>query len=186
MNKKLLVSILLFIFIFFLGILAKETDTEQKQTDVDKTKIVEEWQTDPDAFARLFFGDDLSWELAKKRKPGGAFCSDEVTKAILGAQVEWHGLVGNASSNAWAQLYGSPLEIRVLFGPEKKYLIHITGSRREGEKEVDWKEMVKNIKPGTKVRVKLKISRKPVAAIAKNRIYFIMLDGEALEIYPIN
>ena len=83
MKKKLLVSILLCLFIFFLGVLAKESDAEQKQTDVDKTKIVEEWQTDPDAFARLFFGDDLSWELAKKRKPGGAFCSDEVTKAIF-------------------------------------------------------------------------------------------------------
>lgn len=60
MNKKLLVSIFLCFFAFSLCILAKETDTVQKQTDVDKTKIVEEWQAKPEAFAKLFFGDDLS------------------------------------------------------------------------------------------------------------------------------
>jgi hypothetical protein len=156
-----------------------------REREIPKTSINKDWQTDPDAFARLFFGNDLSKEFAEKRTPGGVFCSDEVLNAIVGAQIEWSGVVDTASLEAWVQIFGSPLEIRVMFGPEKMSLIHITGSRREGEQEIDWKEMVERIEPGTNVRVKMEISREPVAVVAQGGLYCIMLEGKELEIHPI-
>lgn len=79
-----------FLFFMCLAVLTSASYGQQKetQTDVDKTKIVEKWQTDPEEFAKLFFGNDLS-----KRSPGMGTTLEETHKSVIekvrGSYVEW-------------------------------------------------------------------------------------------------
>jgi hypothetical protein len=179
-----LTTLISFAVLFFINL--GQSYAQESESDDSVKILVEEWQTNPEAFAKLFFGDDLSRELATTKEPGVVHHRDEVTESVVGAQVEWSGIVDKASLQAWAQIYGSPLEIRVLFGPEKKQFIHITGSNSSLGVEIDWKDMVKNIKPGTNVRVKMKIAGEPIAAVSEDRFCFIMVRGNELELHPIN
>lgn len=157
MNKKLPVSILLCLFIFFLGILAKETDIEQKQADVDKTKIVEEWQTNPEAFAKLFFGDDLS-----KRSPGRGTTLEETHKPVIekvsGSYVEWPVTYGiwhywlNSGERARAQ-WTDNTSLSVPIGSDGSGWIHMPlCTFNVSDKEATW-----GIPPQSEVQLKMRL-----------------------------
>jgi hypothetical protein len=186
MNKKLLVSVILCVFIFLLGILAKETDTEQKQADVDKTKIVEEWQTNPEAFVKLFYGDDLS--KRSPRKEMTRLGEKLITDKVIGSHVEWPVTFG--ISPVWLAL-GEELNRK--FGTDNLGLFYIIGpdfsgwmdledsSRHEGTKEITWKQMTWGIPPQSSVLVKMKIEWAS-ASIWKNGMLMIYVRGSEVEI----
>lgn len=189
MNKKLLVSILLCLFIFFLGILAKETDTEQKQADVDKTKIVEEWQTNPEALVKLFYGDDLS-----RRPPGKELIwlsnttKKSITDKVKGSYVEWPVTFG--ISPVWLaipertrrELGYDNLGLYYIIGPNFSGWMDIFDSyRNEGTRKITWEQMTWGIPPQSSVLVKMKIEWVS-ASIWKNGMLMMNVRGNELEI----
>lgn len=184
MNKKLLLSVFLCFFIFLFGILAKESVAEQKQTDVDKTKIVEEWQTNPEAFAKLIFGDDLSVRSPRSK----VTWLTQKTEKLKGYHVEWTLKFG--ISPTWFSL---PEEFRrkskignmgvyYLIGPDVSGWIGLrSGSRLEGTQEITWEQMTWGIPPQSEVHLKMKL-KSVGAVIMKNGRLVIWVGGSELEI----
>lgn len=188
MNKKLPVSMLLCFFVFLLGILAKETDTEQKQTDVDKTKIVEEWQTNPEAFAKLIFGDDLS--VRSSRKEATVVREKSIMDKVKGSYVEWPLTFGinpmwlgmsERSRRTFSSITDN-MAIYTLIGSKMSGWIGLlTGYRHEGTQKIVWRQMTGGIPPQSDVLLKMKL--KSVAPIImKDGMLLIYVDGIELEI----
>jgi len=185
MNKKLLISVFLCFFVFFMGLLARETETEQKQTDVDKTKIVEEWQTDPEAFAKLFFENDLSLRPKRNESTILRKTKESIIEKVDGYHLKWPATFG--INPGWLGMtpqgreelskIGDNMALYVLIGPDVTGWIWITPDL--GPQEVEkWSW---GIPPESSVQVKLKITR-VIPMIMKNGMLVIYLDGGELGI----
>jgi len=185
MNKKLLISVFLCFFVFFMGLLARETETEQKQTDVDKTKIVEEWQTDPEAFAKLFFENDLSLRPKRNESTILRKTKESIIEKVDGYHLKWPATFG--INPGWLGMtpqgreelskIGDNMALYVLIGPDVSGWIWITPDL--GPQEVEkWSW---GIPPESSVQVKLKITR-VIPMIMKNGMLVIYLDGGELGI----
>lgn len=185
MNKKLLISVFLCFFVFFMGLLAGETEAEQKQTDVDKTKIVEEWQTDPEAFAKLFFENDLSLRPKRNESTILRKTKESIIGKVNGYHLKWPATFG--INPGWLGMapegreelskIGDNMALYVLIGPDVSGWIWITPDL--GPQEVgQWSW---GIPPKSDVQVKLKITG-AIPMIMKNGMLVIYLDGSELEI----
>jgi len=186
LKKELLFSLPICFCIFLLGLSAKETDIEQKQTNVDKTKIVEEWQTNPESFIKLFLGDNLS-----KRSPTkeATFLRDKsIMDKVIGSHVEWPVTFG-----IWPGWFALPekenrefgldnLGLFYLIGPDVSGWMDVNDSyRQEGTKKITWKQMTWGIPPQSSVIVKTKIESVS-AIILKNGTFMFNVKGNELEI----
>jgi len=172
-------------FVFFMGLLARETETEQKQTDVDKTKIVEEWQTDPEAFAKLFFENDLSLRSKRKESTILRKTKASIIEKVDGYHLKWPvkfginpGWLGMApEGREELSKVGDNMALYILIGPDVTGWIWITPDL--GPQEVEkWSW---GIPPESSVQVKLKITR-VIPMIMKNGMLVIYLDGGELGI----
>ena len=157
----------------------------QKQTDVDKTKIVEEWQTDPEAFAKLFFEDDLS--LRSKRKEATFLRKEKesIIEMVNGYHLKWQATFGinpgwlGMSPEDRKQLskIGDNMALYAVIGPDISGWIWITPDL--GAEEVgrwSW-----GIPPKSDVHVKMKITR-VTPIIMKNGMLVIYLDASEVQI----
>lgn len=86
MNKRLF--ILMFFFPIMVLNMPRAQDIEQEQAETTKQLIVEEWQKNPDAFAKLFFGEDLSRRTRGRGKSLKDANKDTIDK-VRGSYVEW-------------------------------------------------------------------------------------------------
>jgi hypothetical protein len=185
MNKKLLISVFLCFFVFFMGLLARETETKQKQTDVDKTKIVEEWQTNPEAFAKLFFENDLSLRPKRKESTILRKTKESIIEKVNGYHLKWQAKFG--INPGWLGMppegreelskIGDNMALYVLIGPDVSGWIWITPDLKPQELE-QWSW---GIPPNSDIQVKLKITR-VIPIIMKNGMLVIYLYGSELEI----
>jgi len=168
-----------------MGLLARETETEQKQTDVDKTKIVEEWQTDPEAFAKLFFENDLSLRPKRNESTILRKTKESIIEKVDGYHLKWPATFG--INPGWLGMtpqgreelskIGDNMALYVLIGPDVSGWIWITPDL--GPQEVEkWSW---GIPPESSVQVKLKITR-VIPMIMKNGMLVIYLDGGELGI----
>ncbi len=188
MNKKLLVSILLCLFIFFLGILTKGIYSEQEQPDVDKTKIVEEWQTNPEAFVKLFYGDDLSKRSPSKEHRNLRDTKKSITDKVIGSHVEWPVTFGislvwlNIPEEKNREMGFDNLGLYYIIGPNFSGWMDIFDSyRNEGTRKITWEQMTWGIPPQSSVLVKMKIEWVS-ASIWKNGMLMMNVRGNELEI----
>ncbi len=148
-----------FLFFMCLAVLTSLSYGQQKetQTDVDKTKIVEKWQTDPEEFAKLFFGNDLS-----KRSPGRGTTLEETHKLVIenvrGSYVEWPVTYGiwhywlNSDERVQEQ-WTDNTSLSVPIGSDGSGWIHMPlCTFNVSDKEATW-----GIPPQSKVQLKMKL-----------------------------
>jgi hypothetical protein len=163
MNKKLLVSAFVCFSILFTSLFAGETGTEQEQKELIERKTVEEWQTNPEAFATLFLGDDLS-----ERSPDWVKSFEDRKESVIekveGSYVEWPMTFGISPvwvSTAEESRRNSGLDnlgIYHIFGPDFSGWISLgEGSRQEGTEQITWEQMTWGIPPQSSVLLKMKI-----------------------------
>lgn len=157
MYKKLLALVFFFFLIFYQSLFSQEIKTEDKQTELEKHKIVEEWQTNPQAFAKLFYGDDLS-----KRSPGRGTTLEETHKSVIekvrGSYVEWPVTYGiwhywlNSDERAQEQ-WTDNTSLSVPIGSDGSGWIHVPlCTVNVSDKEATW-----GIPPQTEVQLKMKL-----------------------------
>ncbi|MFC2173792.1 hypothetical protein ACFLU6_14365 [Acidobacteriota bacterium] len=145
------------------GLLAQETDKVETQLDTAKKEITEEWQTNPEAFAKLFYGDDLS--IRPKQKPSSLRkIKISVIEKVKGSYVEWPVTFG-----IWPVWRGLPEKMRrdhgannlglfYMIGPEPSGWMDLNDSyRQEGTRKIKWKQMTWGIPPQSIVHVKMKL-----------------------------
>ncbi len=194
MNKKLLIVVLVCIFVFLLGMLAKEPDTEHKQSDVKKHEVVKEWQTNPEAFAKLFFGDDLSVRSPRKKATFLRTAKKSIIDKVNGLHVEWPAKFG--INPGWLSMpeerrkelskISGNIAIYSLYRPDVTGWIWLMfGSRQEGTQEITWRQMTWGIPPQSDVRLKMKL-KNVVPIIMKNGMLVIYVEGSELEIETLS
>jgi hypothetical protein len=183
MKKNIFFFILIFFLILFQGLGAQETDKEQKQADTKKQEIKEEWQTNIEAFAKLFLGDDL-----KVRAPREKATILKENTEVIGARVEWTLTYGISPS--W---FGLPKEIQKksrignpciyhLIGPEVSgYLDLSDKSILEGPQKMTLRQMTWGLPPQCDVHVKMKLEDVS-AMILKNGMPYMTVEGTELEV----
>jgi hypothetical protein len=184
MKTKRILPMLVCMFVFLLNLFAVEANSERQQTDVKKKEIVYRWQTNPEEFAKFFFGDDLS--VRSPRKEPTIF--REKAKEIVGNYVEW--TVKFGISPTWLIMpkemqkkstRGNP-GIYYLIGPELSGWMELaSGSRLEGTQKITWEQMTWGMPPQCDVRLKMKIDG-VLAMILLNGMLHIGVEGSELEI----
>lgn len=165
-----------------------DTGTTEKQAS--NKQIDAKWRRDPEAFAKLFFGNDLSVRSRRKKITG--IEKPSVRKKVLGSYVEWP--VNYGISPGWLIIdergrkalsgIGGNIAIYAVFGPDETicsgWITLLSGSRQEQGQEIDWTDMTSGIPPQSDLLMKMKIkSVSPI--ILHNGILFILVDGSDLQ-----
>ncbi|MGB2863162.1 MAG: hypothetical protein WBC05_07530 [Sedimentisphaerales bacterium] len=155
---------------------------------LDEIKTDGNWQKDPEAFAKLFFGENLS--IRSRRSKATLIKKPKVSEMVKGSRVEWPATLG--ISPAWLgmeknerktldQIMGN-MAIYCPFGPDVTgwiWLMH--GSRREGTEEIEWWEMSWGIPPQSDVLLKMEIDSVR-SFIFKNGMLVMYVTGSDLQI----
>lgn len=157
MNRKLSALILFFFVLSLNNPRAQEFDQEQKQTETAKPVLVEEWQKNPEAFAELFFGEDLS----KRTRGRGTSLKDAkkgMIEKVSGSYVEWPATFGiwqywlNSPTGAQEQ-YTDNTSLYVPIGEAESGCIHIPLFAADvSDKKATW-----GIPPLSEVQLKMKL-----------------------------
>ena len=184
MRKRLLISAFLCFSVFISSLFAEETDTEQNQPGAKEQKIIEEWQTNPEAFAELFSTKRsfVSLTFLKDIRESGL-------EKVIGSYVEWPMTFG--ISPLWQ---GMTEEKRRGFGEDNLGVYHIIGpdfsgwiglggcSRQEGTEEITWEQMTWGIPPQSSVLVKMKIDNVMKVTLADDIQFISILSASEVEI----
>jgi hypothetical protein len=164
-------------------VFAGAADPGQQQENVKQITDTHKWQTDPQEFAKLIFGEDLSVRAPRD----SATVLREKAKEVIGYGVEW--TVTYGVSPAW---FGLPEEVRKqldlgnpgLFreiGLRVSGWMDLYGSRLEGTQKVTWNRMTWGIPPQSDVRLKMRIDG-VVALILRNGKLYLSIEGSQLQI----
>jgi len=186
MYEKRLVLVYFLFLLFYQNLFSQEIKTEDKQTEVKKPKIIEDWQTNPEAFAKLFYGDDLT--LRPPSKDPTYINIPEIREEVIGSYIEWHAKYGinpgwhGMTEKGKRSISGNATVFSLLGGG----YIQIDGSRVEGEKEIDSDEMTWGIPPNADLNVKMKIKSMSTAVILRNGMLMILVDGSDLTINSLS
>jgi hypothetical protein len=146
------------------------------------------WQVDPGAFAKLFFGEDLS---VKRPAKGVAFLKRPAIKdEVMGCRVEWPAIYGidpfwlglNEEQRVEFSAISENPRIYAFWGPDSPGLTWLMdGSRREDGTKVHWREMTWGIPPQSDVVVRMKLTTvKPW--VDENGLQVIYVCGEDLHV----
>jgi len=178
-----LLSVIACLFVLVPDVCAGAADPGQQQENVKKVAATYKWQTDPEEFAKLIFGEDLSVRTPRD----SATVLREKAKEVIGYDVEW--TVTYGVSPAW---FGLPEDVRKqldlgnpgLFreiGPRASGWMDLEGWRLEGTQKVTWERMTWGIPPQSDVRLKMRIDD-VVAMILKNGKLYLSIGGSQLQI----
>jgi len=188
MTFKLHIPVYVCLFLFILCVFAVEANSKHPQEGVKKEEIVHSWQTDPEAFAKFFFGDDLSVRSPRKNPT----ILREKAKEVKGNHVEW--TVKFGISPTWLIMpketqtkskLGNP-GIYYKFGLDVSGWMDLAGgSRLEGTQKITWEQMTWGIPPQCDVRLKMKIDY-VLAMILRNGMLHIGVEGSELEIETLS
>ena len=196
LNFRFMKYILLVIFfstILFRPSYAKSPTSKENRRNINNIKQVkkdfEKWQTDPNEFAKLFYGDNLT--LRPQRKDPTYIHKPEIKKKVIGSYIEWQAKYGInpgwfGMSEKGKRLISGNATIFSLLGDDKVGYIHIGGSRVEGEKEIDNDEMTWGIPPNADLNIKMKLKSVSSAVILRNGILMIIVDGSELTINSLS
>jgi len=159
---------------------------EEKGDKPENMKNAAKWQTDPEAFAKLFFGEDLS--VRSKRDKTTLIEKPEVKKQVIGSPVEW--LVKYGIFPEWIGLPerlrdnfpGGNIAIYTFLGPDITGWIRLLhGSRHDGEKEIDWRQMTWGVPPQSDLILKMNLES-VIPMVFKNGELTIYVKGSDLQI----
>jgi len=179
MHRKLIAVIIFFFLIFFQSLFSQDIKKE--------TELPEEWQTNPDACAKLFYGDTLTLQPNPK---DWVILKPEIKEKLIGSYIEWQAKYG--LSPAWVALdneskkyFSGNASIYSLLGHDKSEFvgfIMIDGSGIEGDKKIGIGELTWGIPPGADLRVKIKINYVMNPIIIANGMLYMAVSGSELTI----
>lgn len=167
-----------------------EAEVEEQNKALVQTgeqKLTEDWQTNPEAFAKLFFGDDLSIRPQK----GVIFLGEEkvsVIEKVEGSYVEWPVTFG-----IWPVWRGLSDEMKRDFGANNLGLFHMIGPepsgwidlneiyRQEGTEIIKWQQMTWGIPPQSNVHLKM-ILESVIPLVTASGMLVVNVKGGQVEI----
>lgn len=186
MYERRLVLVYFLFLLFYQNLFSQEIKAGEKQTEVKKPKIIEDWQTNPEAFAKLFYGDDLT--LRPPSKDPTFISKPEISEKVTGSYIEWPAKYGinpgwyGMTEKGKKLISGNATVFSLLSGG----YIQIDGSRVEGEQKIDSDEMTWGIPPNADINVKIKIEFLTTAVILRNGMLMIIVSGSDLTIKSLS